>query len=719
MNSAAIRFPFIKLIALMLFLGSVSNSQAHNGEAPPKPDKPAAPTIPTFNVEVIRPPRWSWIHWWEANRDLQPEPQSQGSMIRERPISQEMRKQVRESLLATLEEAAQSQEERASSTRGTKAQRAALDFQDARVRSAALMALGRMGDPEDVEIIADFARNDPDESVRRTAIVALGLTGAPEAEQLLIEDRELRGDTLDVRTAALGLMERIRRPSIARLQKTVVTKDANLGSLATWALNNRNEPTTLAMFQRILRESPSVWLASDALLSMGHTCRPEAIPLLAELLLDGPGAQKIAAYRLLSQRQGMINQGHRYQATTEQKVRRDYEAALRQHQQSGGTGPPPPAPQVLPGPTVTSGVEWTHASSLRGSAAMALGMIDHPKSREALLRALTLPDDHYSELYKGHALISLGKIGDGQCLDALLAFLSARGPYQKYYDSPLRGYAAIGLGLYAQRNAQALPGAQASDAEPHGTSRRPGARSQTSQPAEETEEAGSADSEQPLFAVALAALSDRMLDPRELVETRTACALALGLTGRPEALPPLQALAKLVRPGDGTIPGYSPLVGYSLLARGMLHDHTIIEQARAFLTVTSNRTDMNALLGQRAAILGLGLLDNQDAIPVLQDAWHLNYYASREVILALSLSRSTNAGEILLDLLEQSEDPMERAYISLCLGEVFGKTEQSPLTRFFSDTNYTIRNKNLQPYQEFANDFLTNYLMGAFGDEWR
>src|SRR5690606_19055043 len=166
-------------------------------------------------------------------------------------------------------------------------------------------------------------------------------------------------------------------------------------------------------------------------------------------------------------------------------------------------------------------------------------------------------------------------------------FLSARGAYQKYYSSPLRGYAAIGLGLYAQRNLQVIPDEEAFDTEPRGAVRRPGTRPPTSRPAEEAGEADPAGGGRPRFPVALAALSDRMLDPRELVETRTACALALGLTGRPEALPPLQALAKVVRPGDGTIPGYSPLVGYSLLARGMLRDHTIIEQARSFLTVTS------------------------------------------------------------------------------------------------------------------------------------
>ena len=52
-------------------------------------------------------------------------------------------------------------------------------------------------------------------------------------------------------------------------------------------------------------------------------------------------------------------------------------------------------------------------------------------------------------------------------------------------------------------------------------------------------------------------------------------------------------------------------------------------------------------------------------------------------------------------------------------GPLGAKEPQSPLYWFVNDTNYMMKNENLLPYQQLANEFLFNYLIGSFGDEWK
>lgn len=774
------------LCALVLVSMRDSICQAHCGSRPPPPDLPpfspsAPPLVPApREVIEIHPPRWSWIHWWEANRDpyVRPALQSSGDPTPRKRISEKERKQALKALIAALQKAGPQQEEHGKRRKASDAQAAAAESTNARIRAAALMALGRIGGNESLDTLSEAARSDPDPSVRRTAVLALGLLGTPEAAKVLVEDRDIRNGTLDVRTAALGLVSDLGPRSTARLQSTLAENDANLGSIAAWGLKRTFSPRTAGLFRKVLANSTSSWLASEAILSMGYAEQPDFIPFLTQILLEGPGAADVAAYRALVAARGRTLEEYGAQLRTfrqsEQAVKdharsmeewkqrydawkkkypNDWQSRLSKYHAEplettrrgeGPNAPPLAQPQAAVQQPLSSGLEWTYASELRGSAAMALGMIDSPQSRLALLRALDLPDDYYSELYKGPTLISLGRIGDRQCLQALLAVLSPIGLNQKLYDSALRGYAAIGLGLYA-RPISPNEDRQAIDQPPHQAKSKPSAkrpadidkgRPQTTRPAHETtnrpqatrpaiegrgtarlipraQEEENPRTDRPEFRRAIAALSQCLFNPKETLETRTACVAALGICQRQEALPTLRTLANMIRPGEET------LLGYSLLARGMLRDSTIIEPARKLLAVTSKRTDMSAVLAQRAAILGLGLLDNLDTIPLLKETWDLNYYASREVILALSFSRSTDAGDILLDLLEKSENPLERAYISRCIGEFYAENQPSPLTRFINDTNYMMRNDNLRPYQSMANEFLFDYLTAAFGGEWR
>ena len=52
--------------AVICFAGSLE--VFGHGEVPPPP--PTPPKVPPqARVVHVKPPRWSWVHWWEANRD--------------------------------------------------------------------------------------------------------------------------------------------------------------------------------------------------------------------------------------------------------------------------------------------------------------------------------------------------------------------------------------------------------------------------------------------------------------------------------------------------------------------------------------------------------------------------------------------------------------------------------------------------------------------------
>ena len=209
-------------------------------------------------------------------------------------------------------------------------------------------------------------------------------------------------------------------------------------------------------------------------------------------------------------------------------------------------------------------------------------------------------------------------------------------------------------------------------------------------------------------------LAERLTDPTETEEVRCACAVALGLAGRSSGIKPLtMAGAKLTRRDE--------LVGgYTLLGRGMLGDHNILTDCRALLELEKDKSDMTGILARRAAVLGLGLCGDDEAIPLLTEAWHLNYYVNREVIFALALAGARSvADRVIRETRAPTTTPVERAYFAAVLGELFVAKRPERLDAFIAGTNYTIKDDARLPYQRLANEFLFNYLIPAFGAEWR
>ncbi len=127
---------------------------------------------------------------------------------------------------------------------------------------------------------------------------------------------------------------------------------------------------------------------------------------------------------------------------------------------------------------------------------------------------------------------------------------------------------------------------------------------------------------------------------------------------------------------------------------------------------------------QRAAVLGLGVLGSEEAIPILIDAWGLSYYVNREVALSFSLLESYNVTEPLVKLLGESANPLEQAFAARCLGQLFTSTRPTPggpqkLNRLINGSNYTVKNMRMVRFQALANEFLFSYLIPSFGKDWR
>ncbi|MCK4627260.1 MAG: HEAT repeat domain-containing protein, partial [Phycisphaerae bacterium] len=59
---------FCLLLAILTATVIPSLCYGH-GNLPPQPPTPPIPPVALGGLKRVYPPRWSWLHWWEANRD--------------------------------------------------------------------------------------------------------------------------------------------------------------------------------------------------------------------------------------------------------------------------------------------------------------------------------------------------------------------------------------------------------------------------------------------------------------------------------------------------------------------------------------------------------------------------------------------------------------------------------------------------------------------------
>ncbi len=340
------------------------------------------------------------------------------------------------------------------------------------------------------------------------------------------------------------------------------------------------------------------------------------------------------------------------------------------------------------------GVEPVVMANIRSSAAVGLGRIDSLDSRTSLRQVLAekekdADEEHfassdYSAMYKSMAIMSLGQMADVEAVPALAELVHPTSPHgvvvsKDRIESPLRGFAALALGLY-------------------------------SRPIRKSYETVDREGSDKICRL----LAERLADRDELEDVRAACALALGLSGRTENLTYLQPASKTVEAEDDL------LTGYMILARAMVGDKTILKPAGAYLSVQNNRTDRDGVLGRRAAVLGLGLTGSREAVATLRGCWNLGYHVAHEASVALSFCRGYDATEAYVGVMNSAEQtPENRALAARCLGELLMKERPSRLaTRLVNGSNYEMRIPRLMYYRALANEFLFTGLLAPTAGEW-
>jgi HEAT repeat protein len=649
------------LAGVSVILMSAASLWAHSEQYfPPGPPQP--PPIPMRQDQVL-PLRWSWVHWWEANRSLYLRPPWQGGKLQDAGPAgiQAIRAEASGALLA------------------------ALGDPQIEPRAAAALALGRLGAPAGegvLEQLIAHVRQDPSEQVRFRALLAVGLIGGEDSESFLIG---YDPPSLRLRASAVIAMGFLRSPTDRTLAglRDMISKEVPAVRLAAlWALSQHKAGIDADTYLRLLRRDPSPWMASYAELELGVRRDKFGDRLLVQIVTDGPSIGELAAWQLLAS-----VRKQKLSSTSVKTYLRWVDAHRRLFSMDPTARPLGEKPPDFRGIKAVWGIEDIYRARLRSSAAIALAGAGDPAAADRFTAVATLrrlvnerPDD-YNTAPKCFALVSLGQIGSPQGLEDLLRVASdtesQRPKPQVVLESPLRGFAMIALGLYARPYDS-----------PQGVSNRPG------------------------YERAIAMLQGRLLDKGEKLEVRAACAVALGLSARTANLRPLIM-------GYEELDGASPLLGgYALLGRAMLGDRNLIGPVRAALARKPDYDETTDLLARRAAVLSLGVVGTGEVIPELVRAWDEPFYVNREVILALSLCEAPGVAGHVLPALSGSGNQYERAYMAQIVGMMLTAQDPPPLSRFLTGSNFTMKDGLMEPYRRISNRFLYEYLIPQFGGGW-
>ncbi|HVR03504.1 MAG TPA: HEAT repeat domain-containing protein, partial [Polyangia bacterium] len=151
--------------------------------------------------------------------------------------------------------------------------------------TAAVDALGRLGDPAALSVLARLAGRSPRDDLARHAALALGALGTPAAvEALLALAREPPGAD-DVRLA----LERVGARAVPRLCEEVATGSPTSARLAVETLGRlADRRATGALVASVERGTGPLVAALEALARLAD---PAAVPALVRVAMDGPAPE--------------------------------------------------------------------------------------------------------------------------------------------------------------------------------------------------------------------------------------------------------------------------------------------------------------------------------------------------------------------------------------------------------------------------------------------
>lgn len=605
-------------------------------------DRPPRIIVQAPSTTRNLPPRWSWVHWWEANRDRFLLAASQTA---HQPPSAQVLNQLR--------------------AEAGNAVAPYLKDKDENVRAAAALTLGRIGHVASREALQTLSEESEDPLVKQSALAAIGLLDGKESETYLLErkmgDPELEGPAT---LAAIALLKQPSAETLQQLVKMLDRRPSNINQkkrkppeyevFAALALQGRAGKAEASAMRRAFVNSYDDKVAGETMLVLARMQDTPSLKTIAEVATATLKTRGIMAWRVLVA-----------------ELKRENQV------QAGQTTMIPPRDPTLPegveSKKITFGLSEIRMARLRATAALALGYYDDRRATQVLVRVLREKATPHNDLPRGMAVMALAQQRKPEAIaDLVKVFENDRNP-----DSPLRGYAALALGLYA----------------------RPIKTAQGEQ-------------DQPGYDKLIKLLAETLADPRETLEVRSACAVGLGLAQRTSSLEYLAKTAERLKASEHVIGGYI------LLARGLLGDRNIVEPVKKFLADTSRVQDASGALSRRAAVLSLGLIKSDQAVPALIDTWEDNYYVNREALLALSLCDAQGVGRRVIDTLVEKKDPGAEEFLIRLLGELLVTERPQRLAGFLAFSNYTVRNEARLPFNTMANEFLFNFLIPLFERQW-
>jgi hypothetical protein len=672
------RIGSLRALLLVAALSTIAVATGMHSAPPPKFPKdlppPGPPPPPAMNIDIvpIEPPRWAWHHWWEINRErfLVPIGQSDEGQL---PDQDEVQRMRDEAVLALSQIAADP------------------DTPDD-VRAAALVALGRIGDELSLAHMLRIAGNRTG-WVARASMLGIGLLDLPTSEPALIQfDVDLDEERDDhAAVVALAMLSRSTDPkALPGLDRYMSGKwGAALASAAAIAYAELADDTRKRRVLDVIQSSEVPGVVAPLLEWLGRNAqqrRPDLeINVLRSILFNEQRADLAVVRKLEEWREQRKLRMIAVRNAPNQPLQQDAIKKLNDViELVRATIPAWQLPNA--GAFNAVGFEDIQFDNVRTSAAVGLGHIDHPAARQALLDCLDLRADASADNFKAMAIMALGEhepLGRPVARDKLheiFANTDSNGNAKPAgrLSSPLRGFAAIARGLYCR---------------PVETAQGPADREQVDKVAE--------------------LLAERAADVRETTEVRAASIVALGLTARTENLRYLQKLSDMIDASDEL------LIGYIFLARGLLADANILEPARRFLDPTNDSTTSEAIIARRAAVLGVGSVRTDESIPVLVNAWDLNFYVNREVILALRLCNAYSVTSQLIELAESGATDYSRMFGAEALGVLYDRTQPDRIdTRLLHERNFMLRNDAMTPYKSIGNEFFYEYLAPLLGGDW-
>ncbi|MEM1355717.1 MAG: HEAT repeat domain-containing protein [Planctomycetota bacterium] len=644
------------LARLVLSFGfSVLSTAFAAAQLPPAADPD--PTVDAFN--------YTWQHWWESFGEDYLE---ESGELRPRPWDHPAARHGREQAIAAV--------------------LPHLDSRDPRVREQAVLSLARMGyeplldrltapqvraeaEPEqdalpgleDLDALDDLADDaaptslleDRDPGVRCAGWVALGLIDTVEARLVLLHDGPLSEQESAARVVGIGLMSVVDGVWRDALESVLgdPRQSIEVKRWAVWALNRHDRVANDDLLDAVLRRVPSTFAVSEVLLAERYAWRRGGSRWLADVIGYDRQVRDWAGYTALRR----MPRGGAYGSSPMGLAMQTRVAASLTL-----IGQPPPqdpdrreALQDLLLARVSVATRDGTGQAHRGPDILALACheLDVYLGLELMYKLM----GGYSVVPPLPPQIDV----DGNLVDPDAPVQTE--PQEIWYPfRGSRGFGAIGMGLMLRR---VLPGSALHERAPIVLRRS---------------------EDQRVRRLYRRRLAEDITDFDEPMEYRAACALAIGLSNDPDAIPELtQRLSRLGAEDE-------LVLGYGLLALAMLGEAEAADVARRYVARRGGVDNAWDIQGRRAALRAIAMVAERSpeaGRAALTGAWGKNVWVGLAIADTAAATGWYDVTPQVIESVRGDSDAWRLAGI-MALGQMFDDRYPTPLDSIARGANYTL-----------------------------